>query len=106
MSDQEGIRTLLKAEVEAKEEIAKAKKARETRIRQATEEAEKEIGAYKESLEKQFQEYSSQRLGSAEEVTKQIERDTDNEIRDMQAAVSSKKTDVVDLLLKSATTVA
>ena len=76
-----------------------------TRLKKAKQEAESEIKQYKESREAQFQIFSKERLGDSAGVSTSLAKTTEAELATISSDVSKNKQKVIDMLLKSVTTV-
>ena len=76
------------------------------RLKQAKAEATAEIEAYKASREAQFQIFSKERLGDSAGVSTSLAKTTEAELATISSDVSKNKQKVIDMLLKSVTTVA
>lgn len=61
------------------------------RIKQAREEAAAEIEIYRQERERQFREYEAKYMGSREDVAAQIDRDTEQSIKDMEDNIAKNK---------------
>ena len=101
-----GIQKLLTAEHEATEVVKTAKDEKVARLKQAKAEATAEIEAYKASREAQFQIFSKERLGDSAGVSTSLAKTTEAELATISSDVSKNKQKVIDMLLKSVTTVA
>ena len=76
------------------------------RLKQAKAEATQEIEAYKASREAQFQIFSKERLGDSAGVSTSLAKTTEAELATISSDVAKNKQKVIDMLLKSVTTVA
>jgi len=101
-----GIQKLLAAEHEATEIVKAAKDEKVMRLKQAKAEAESEIGSYKASREAQFQIFSKERMGDSAGHSSTLSKSTEAELGTIASDVSKNKKAVIDMLLKSVTTVA
>ena len=72
----------------------------------AKKEAEAEIAAYKQSREAQFQNFSKERMGDTGTHSKELAKQTEAELAGIVGEVQRNKKTVIDMLLKSVTTVA
>ena len=75
------------------------------RLKQAKAEAEAEIAAYKQSREAQFQIFSKERMGDTGTHSKELAKQTEAELAGIVGEVQRNKKTVIDMLLKSVTTV-
>jgi len=101
-----GIQKLLQAEHEAMEVVAKAKQEKVTRLKQAKAEAEEEIAKYKADRDAQFNIFSKERMGDSGAHAAGLTTATEKELSDIAGQVALNKQSVIDLLMKSVTTVA
>mmetsp|Transcript_10194 Transcript_10194/g.30700 ORF Transcript_10194/g.30700 Transcript_10194/m.30700 type:complete len:118 (+) Transcript_10194:228-581(+) len=102
---QDGIQKLLAAEKEAQEIVAKARKAKSDRLKQAKAEAEKEIEAYKQDRENAYQQKQSANTSNAGDTSKRLEEESKKAEADIKAGVSKNKQQVLDTLLNHVTAV-
>lgn len=98
MAEKDGIQRLLAAEQEAQAIIAKARKAKSERLKQAKEEAEKELVAFKAEREEQYKRKVAEESSSSDTNVKKLEAEAASNIQQLQDAVNTKKTEVLDLL--------
>lgn len=90
-SQSTGIQQLLAAEKRAAEKVAEARKRKGRRLRQAKEEAQSEIESYRNQREGQYKKYEQSVLGSRGDREKQIEKDTDRKIVEIQENVRKNR---------------
>lgn len=76
------------------------------KLKQAKAEAEAEIAAYKASREAQFQIFSKERMGDSAGHSTSLAKTTEAELATIATDVTKNKQAVIDMLLKSVTTVA
>lgn len=76
------------------------------RLKQAKQEAHNEIEAYKASREAQFQIFSKERMGDSAGHSTALAKTTESELATIASDVNKNKQKVIDMLLKSVTTVA
>eukprot|EP00276_Gloeochaete_wittrockiana_P010691 CAMPEP_0184643520 /NCGR_PEP_ID=MMETSP0308-20130426/372_1 /TAXON_ID=38269 /ORGANISM="Gloeochaete witrockiana, Strain SAG 46.84" /LENGTH=118 /DNA_ID=CAMNT_0027071511 /DNA_START=25 /DNA_END=381 /DNA_ORIENTATION=+ len=96
---QKGIQALLAAEQDASEVVAKARRNRAARVKQAADEAQSEIRSYKLQREEQFIKYASEHMGAKGDRSKQLDGQTATMITKIKSDVSSKKNDVIKMLI-------
>jgi len=101
-----GIAKLLAAEHQATEIVKQAKDEKVMRLKQAKSEAEAEIADYKMKREAQFSTFSKERMGTSAGHTADLAKSTESELATIQMDVSKNKAKVIEMLLKSVTTVA
>ena len=75
------------------------------RLKQAKAEAEVEVAAYKQMREAQFQIFSQERMGDTGTHSKELAKQTEAELSGIVGEVQRNKKTVIDMLLKSVTTV-
>ena len=76
------------------------------RLKQAKAEAEAEIAAYKSAREAQFQIFSKERMGDSAGHSTTLAKSTEAELAAIKSDVDKNKASVIDMLIKSVTTVA
>ena len=76
------------------------------KLKQAKAEAESEISTYKTSREAQFQVFSKERMGDSAGHMTTLAATTEAELATIASDVAKNKAGVIDMLLKSVTTVA
>eukprot|EP00884_Botryococcus_braunii_P017243 jgi/Botrbrau1/4201/Bobra.0044s0006.1 len=96
---QDGIQRLLAAETEAQQIVAKARKAKADRLKQAKAEAEKEIKAYKAQREEQYQKRIAEDSTNSGANIKRLEKEAGDAVAAVQANVTKNKQKVLDTLL-------
>lgn len=96
-----GIQTLLEAEKEASEIIARARKQKTQRLKEAKDEAEKEIQEFRAKKEEEFQAYLATNSGNTDEATKKLQLETDQKLKDVQQAYLLNKEAVIKKLLEA-----
>mmetsp|Transcript_28086 Transcript_28086/g.82185 ORF Transcript_28086/g.82185 Transcript_28086/m.82185 type:complete len:110 (-) Transcript_28086:210-539(-) len=101
----QGIQKLLTAEHEAMEVVAAAKADKVNRLKQAKQEAEGEIAAYKADREAQFKIFATERGSGATGHASSLNTATEKELVDIANQVALNKNTVIDMLLKSVTSV-
>ncbi|WAR30709.1 VATG1-like protein [Mya arenaria] len=94
-----GIQQLLQAEKRAADKVAEARKRKGKRLKQAKEEAQAEIEAYRNKREQDYKRYEQSVLGSRGDREKQIEKDTEEKIREIENNVKKSKTEALERLL-------
>eukprot|EP01087_Luapelamoeba_hula_P015405 TRINITY_DN459_c0_g1_i1.p1 TRINITY_DN459_c0_g1~~TRINITY_DN459_c0_g1_i1.p1 ORF type:complete len:117 (-),score=38.74 TRINITY_DN459_c0_g1_i1:42-392(-) len=97
---QQGIKKLLQAEQKAQELIAKARRDKGAKLKQAKDEAEKEIDAYRARREAEYAEYEGKFGSTSVDYAKQLEVKTEQEIREMQQGVKQGRDPVIQMLLE------
>ncbi|OWM87590.1 V-type proton ATPase subunit G 1-like isoform X2 [Punica granatum] len=102
---QNGIQLLLAAEQEAQRIVATARDAKMARLRQAKEEAEKEIAEFRAQMETEFQRKLAESSGDSGANVKRLEQETEAKIVHLKTEAARISHDVVQMLLKHATTV-
>lgn len=102
---QDGIQRLLAAEQEAQAIVAKARKAKTDRLKQAKDEAEREIAAYKTEREAEFRRKVSEDSSSSQDNVTRLAEESARAVKAIQDSVMQKKKDVVDMLLLHVTNV-
>jgi V-type H+-transporting ATPase subunit G len=101
----DGIQKLLQAEQSAQSIIQAARQEKTNKIKQAQKEAEKEVESYKSQREDQYKSMMEQGRGDAAGRQKELETATDKQIQDIEKAVASKKSQVVQDIVKWVTSV-
>eukprot|EP01113_Clastostelium_recurvatum_P044046 TRINITY_DN738_c0_g1_i1.p1 TRINITY_DN738_c0_g1~~TRINITY_DN738_c0_g1_i1.p1 ORF type:complete len:123 (+),score=37.19 TRINITY_DN738_c0_g1_i1:3-371(+) len=102
---QVGIQQLLQAEQRAQEKIAAARKEKTILMKQAKDEADRDIAEYRAQREAQYQEHSKKHMGSTDEYTKSLGRDTALQIDGITKMARDNQDKVISLLLDSVTQV-
>ncbi|KFM27383.1 V-type proton ATPase subunit G [Auxenochlorella protothecoides] len=102
---QDGIQRLLASEKEAQSVVAKARKARTDRLKQAKDEADREVQAYKAQREEDFKRRQTDDSSASEESARNLIEEAEATVRSVQQSIQDKKEDVLKLLLKHVTTV-
>ena len=100
-----GIQKLLAAEADAAEVVKAAKDEKVSKLKQAKAEAEAEIAAYKSQRENQFQVFSKERMGDTGNHSKEVAKTSESELAGISQQVGANKKAVIDMLLKSVTSV-
>eukprot|EP00123_Amoebidium_parasiticum_P022479 comp8831_c0_seq1/m.4039 comp8831_c0_seq1/g.4039 ORF comp8831_c0_seq1/g.4039 comp8831_c0_seq1/m.4039 type:complete len:117 (-) comp8831_c0_seq1:345-695(-) len=100
LEQSQGIQALLAAEKAAGETIAKARKKKQQRLKQAQEEAEAEVARYKQEREAQFQAYLSTQAG-AEEASAKLGTQTAADLKLIESQVAANKEAVIEALLEA-----
>jgi len=98
---QEGIKSLLAAEKEAENIIARARADKNALLKSARDEAERTVADFRARREGEFQDYSKKHLGSKDEFANSLAAKTQREIEEMNVGVGTKGNDVVQLLLNT-----
>eukprot|EP00274_Cyanoptyche_gloeocystis_P004549 CAMPEP_0196654254 /NCGR_PEP_ID=MMETSP1086-20130531/3961_1 /TAXON_ID=77921 /ORGANISM="Cyanoptyche gloeocystis , Strain SAG4.97" /LENGTH=118 /DNA_ID=CAMNT_0041985913 /DNA_START=65 /DNA_END=421 /DNA_ORIENTATION=+ len=96
---QKGIQQLLQAEQEASDVVARARKARAARIKQAADEAQQEIKLYRHQREEAFKKLVEDRGGSMGERQRKLEQETAMQVVKMKQDVSLQRQNVMKMLL-------
>ncbi|EEF42954.1 V-type proton ATPase subunit G1 [Ricinus communis] len=100
-----GIQQLLAAEQQAQHIVNDARIAKLARLKQAKEEADNEIGEYRSLVDREFQMKVAGSTGDSTSNVKRLEQETDTKISHLKAEAARISRDVVNMLLKHATTV-
>ncbi|AGO09915.1 AaceriAAL076Wp [[Ashbya] aceris (nom. inval.)] len=103
MSQSNGIATLLKAEKEAHEIVASARRYRQERLKQAKLDASQEISEYRRRKEQELQEYEAANAGGAEELEREAEQRAQKELDEIRRVASAKRDAVLELLIDAVT---
>ena len=101
----DGIQKLLQAEQSAQSIIQAARQEKSTKIKQAQQEAEKEVSSYKTQRDDAYKSMMEQGRGDAEGRQSQLQKETEQSIKDIENSVSSKKADVTKSIVKWVTSV-
>ncbi len=105
MSDDDGFKQLLAAEEKAKEKVAAVRKERAVLMKKAEDEAQAEIDAYRAQRQTAYNEQVKVHSGATDERTRALLVSAQHE-KDLVAANAKKnKHLVIDMLVKTATTV-
>ncbi|KAK0086273.1 hypothetical protein PV325_003472 [Microctonus aethiopoides] len=99
-SQTQGIQQLLAAEKKAADKVTEARKRKARRLKQAKEEAQDEIEKYRQERERQFREFEAKHMGSKEDVAACIDAETRVKIDEMNKAVITHKTPVMQKILE------
>ncbi|EFN56352.1 hypothetical protein CHLNCDRAFT_57605 [Chlorella variabilis] len=102
---QDGIQRLLAAEQEAQAIVAKARKAKTERLKQAKTEAEREIAAFKAEREAEFKRKVAEDSSSSQGNVAKLTEESSKAVTSIQSSIASKKKEVLDLLMHHVTTV-
>ncbi|GAB4817457.1 hypothetical protein N2152v2_004503 [Parachlorella kessleri] len=102
---QDGIQRLLQAEQEAQAIVARARKAKSDRLKQAKDEADKEIAAYKAERETEFQRKMASDSSSSQENVVRLGEESSRAVKAIQDSIQQKKKEVLKLLLDHVTSV-
>ncbi|KAK6464710.1 H+-ATPase G subunit-domain-containing protein [Scheffersomyces coipomensis] len=94
-----GIQSLLRTEKEAAEIVNEARKYRTNRLKTAKADAQSEIDEYKKQKETELQDYEKKHAGLNESIDKEADAQVENELNDIRAKYTEKKTSVVTLLV-------
>lgn len=94
-----GIQQLLAAEKRAADKVAEARKRKGRRLKQAKEEAQAEIEAYRSKRESEYKRYEQSVLGSRGDREKQIEKDTNVRIHEIEGNVRKNSQQALRKLL-------
>ncbi|AET38681.1 H(+)-transporting V1 sector ATPase subunit G Ecym_3182 [Eremothecium cymbalariae DBVPG len=103
MSQSNGIATLLKAEKEAHEIVAKARRYRQEKLKQAKLDASKEINEYKAQMDQELRDHEAANVGWAENLEKEAERKVQTELEQIKRLSSQKKDAIVSTLITAVT---
>ncbi|GAA5940119.1 H(+)-transporting V1 sector ATPase subunit G [Sporobolomyces koalae] len=98
-ANSQGIATLLDAEKEAAQIVAKAREYRTQRLKGAREEASKEVEALKKNKDDEFKQFESQHSNDNSDSQEQVNKSTQEQLDKIQASFDSNKSTVVDQLL-------
>mmetsp|Transcript_25295 Transcript_25295/g.63446 ORF Transcript_25295/g.63446 Transcript_25295/m.63446 type:complete len:114 (+) Transcript_25295:81-422(+) len=93
------VQTLLDAEDEASQIVARARKNKTQRLKEARDEAEKEIAEYRAQKERDFQAEKARTLGSTDSEKKQLQMDADIQLNEVDGLYNKNKDRVADLLV-------
>jgi len=96
---QAGIKRLLEAEQEAKKTVKEAVEGRKELLKERIRAAEAEGDAYRSTRQRQFDEVQHQDLSSKDQYVKTLAKDSDEQIRKLQAAFAAKREEVIQMLL-------
>ncbi|GAA5991310.1 hypothetical protein JCM11641_002819 [Rhodosporidiobolus odoratus] len=99
-ANSQGIATLLDAEKEASQIVAKAREYRGQRIKEARGEASKEIDALKVKKDKEFDDFEKQHSGSASSSQSDVDAATAAQLEHIQSSFDQNRSKVVDQLLE------
>ncbi|PSC70388.1 transmembrane ATPase [Micractinium conductrix] len=102
---QDGIQRLLAAEQEAQAIVAKARKAKSDRLKQAKEEAEREIAAFKAEREADFKRKVNDHGSSSQDNVVRLAEQSSKAVQGIQESIGQKKKHVLDLLMHHVTEV-
>ncbi|KJE93560.1 vacuolar ATP synthase subunit G [Capsaspora owczarzaki ATCC 30864] len=101
MSNQsQGIQALLAAEKSAAEIVAKARKRKATRLKQAKDEAEAEIAAFKSEREAQFQAHVKAHEGDTTQIAQRLKEETNTKLVAIDNDAAQHKQAVINKLLE------
>ncbi|XP_028664615.1 V-type proton ATPase subunit G 1 [Erpetoichthys calabaricus] len=98
-SQSQGVQQLLQAEKRAAEKVAEARKRKNRRLKQAKEEAQAEVEQYRMQREKDFKTKEATALGSHGNLSMEVDKDTNEKIRIIQANYQQNREAVVSHLL-------
>ncbi|KAI3426227.1 hypothetical protein D9Q98_008603 [Chlorella vulgaris] len=101
----DGIQKLLAAEQDAQAIVARARKAKTERLKQAKDEAEREIIAYKREREAEFKRKVSDDSSSSQDNVTRLGEESAQAVQAIQESIASKKKDVMEMLMYHVTTV-
>ncbi|AMD19203.1 HBR302Wp [Eremothecium sinecaudum] len=104
MSQSNGIATLLKAEKEAHEIVAKARQYRQEKLKQAKLDALEEINAYKLQKEKELKDFEAANAGGVDDLERTAEKQVQSELQEDRKVARQKKDAVINLLIEAVTT--
>lgn len=102
---QDGIQRLLAAEQEAQAIVAKARKAKADRLKQAKHEAESEIAAFKAEREAEFKRKVSDHGSSSQDNVARLTEESGRAVEHIKDSVQMKRKEVLNLLMHHVTTV-
>ncbi|KAE8214906.1 hypothetical protein CF319_g285 [Tilletia indica] len=101
----QGIQTLLEAEKEAAKIVSKARTYRTQKLKDARSEASKDIEDLKAKKEKEFQAFQKEHEGTQSTVQSTAEKETKEQIEELDQAFAKNRAGVVDKLLARITEV-
>ncbi|GAA5903832.1 hypothetical protein JCM8208_006592 [Rhodotorula glutinis] len=99
-ANSQGIATLLDAEKEAAQIVAKAREYRNQRLKDARGEASKEIDALRAKKDKEFTDFEHEHSGDSSTSATEVQKQTDETLERIEATFASSRQAVVDDLLE------
>ncbi|KXN73141.1 V-type ATPase [Conidiobolus coronatus NRRL 28638] len=98
-SNSPSINTLLQSEEDASKIVAKARQYRTQRLKDARSEAAKEIEDLRKKKQSEYEAYEKQNVGTSDEVSKAIQKDTQDKVAEIEQCFNSNKDQVVQSLI-------
>ncbi|GAA6055101.1 hypothetical protein JCM3770_001799 [Rhodotorula araucariae] len=98
-ANSQGIATLLDAEKEASQIVAKAREYRNQRLKDARGEANKDIEALRAKKDAEFRAFEDAHSGDSSSSATEVQRATDESLAQIEASFAQSRTAVVDDLL-------
>ncbi|BGP39658.1 hypothetical protein JCM10450v2_003628 [Rhodotorula kratochvilovae] len=98
-ANSQGIATLLDAEKEAAQIVAKAREYRNQRLKDARGEASKEIDALRAKKDQEFRAFEDEHSGDSSTSATEVQRATDETLAKIEASFASSRDAVVEDLL-------
>ncbi|GAA5924603.1 hypothetical protein JCM3775_005420 [Rhodotorula graminis] len=99
-ANSQGIATLLDAEKEAAQIVAKAREYRNQRLKDARGEASKEIDALRAKKDQEFTDFEHEHSGDSSTSATEVQKQTDETLERIEATFASSRQAVVDDLLE------
>ncbi|GAA6061828.1 hypothetical protein JCM10212_001134 [Sporobolomyces blumeae] len=99
-ANSQGIATLLDAEKEAAQIVAKAREYRTQRLKDARGEASKEIDALKKKKDDEFHQFESQHSNDSSDSQDKVNQSTQEQLDKIASSFQSNKDKVVEQLLE------
>ncbi|GAA6041089.1 hypothetical protein JCM8097_004713 [Rhodosporidiobolus ruineniae] len=99
-ANSQGIATLLDAEKEASQIVAKAREYRNQRLKEARGEASKEIDALRAKKDQEFRDFEQQHSGDSSTSQEEVNASTAVTLEQIQRSFEEHSAGVVDLLLE------
>ncbi|GAA5838252.1 hypothetical protein JCM11251_003442 [Rhodosporidiobolus azoricus] len=99
-ANSQGIATLLDAEKEASQIVAKAREYRNQRLKEARGEASKEIEALRAKKDDEFRQFEQQHSGDSSTSQDEVNKSTAEQLEKIQSSFDSNREQVVASLLE------
>eukprot|EP00730_Choanoeca_flexa_P001903 TRINITY_DN10832_c1_g1_i2.p1 TRINITY_DN10832_c1_g1~~TRINITY_DN10832_c1_g1_i2.p1 ORF type:complete len:121 (+),score=46.02 TRINITY_DN10832_c1_g1_i2:462-824(+) len=94
-----GVKALLEAEAKAAEKVKRARNEKVQKMKQAKQLAAEEIEKFKASKQSEFDSQATANVGTGNDDSAQIQKDTEAKLKGLQESVSSNQEDVISKLL-------
>ncbi|GAA6001021.1 H(+)-transporting V1 sector ATPase subunit G [Rhodotorula paludigena] len=99
-ANSQGIATLLDAEKEASQIVAKAREYRSQRLKDARGEASKEIEALRAKKDQEFKDFEQQHSGDSSSSADEVSKTTQETLSRIEASFEASRAQVLDDLLE------